>query len=306
MMKALIDGDIIARACAHAAEKKVYLMLSSDGEVISEVDDKLSRDMMVRHYGFEYQEVYVSEPVENCLYSVRNMVKSCMDVTGASSATVFLSGPNNYRYDIDPEYKANRKDSHTPSLLQPAKDFLIENYNAVTTQGEEADDAMGIAQCQSEEDTIICTIDKDLDMIPGKHYNWRKGDIYEVTDHDATIFFYTQLLTGDRVDNVKGLVGVGPVRAAKELAGIRKESRLYDKAKRMYKSAGRGEDELIKNARLLWIRREPDQMWTPPVSASARQRTATKSAEDVDAETTKSETGTHTMTDSSTASEGES
>lgn len=261
-LRALIDGDIIARACAHAAESKKFLVLSDYG-VVSECDTKEGALMLVEQYGFEIQEVFVPEPVENCLYSVRNMVKSVMDVTGASSCTVFLSGKDNFRKDLYAEYKANRKGTRTPDLLEPAKQFLIDNYDTSVEDGQEADDGMGIAQCNND-DTIICTLDKDLDMIPGKHYNWRSGDVYDIDEKAAIKKFYTQLLTGDRTDNIPGIRGVGPAKAGKILEGGFSEHGFFNKVRVELKRAGYSDDEIVRNARLLWIRRKPDEMWEPP------------------------------------------
>jgi hypothetical protein len=67
--------------------------------------------------------------------------------------------------------------------------------------------------CQGE-DTIICSIDKDLRTIPGKHYNLDSGVVDEVTRHDAWHNFWSQVLTGDSTDNIEGLKGCGKVGTA--------------------------------------------------------------------------------------------
>ncbi len=59
------------------------------------------------------------------------------------------------------------------------------------------------------------SIDKDLDMIRGWHYNFIKDKKYFIDDQQAIKHFYTQILTGDRVDNIIGLRGIGPKKAEK-------------------------------------------------------------------------------------------
>jgi len=74
-------------------------------------------------------------------------------------------------------------------------------------------------------------------------------------------FFYTQLLTGDRVDNIIGLKGIGPVKAAKALADLTTDIEMYNKVVEMYDG---DKVRVLENARLLWLRRTPGEMWEAP------------------------------------------
>jgi hypothetical protein len=115
---------------------------------------------------------------------------------------LFLSGPNNFRKKIYPDYKANRKDRVKPVHLSALRDYLVTEWNAEVTDGYEADDAIGLAQ---GEDTIIISGDKDLKQIPGNHANSKTLDTYTISEEEAAYNFYRQLVTGDKGDNVKGL-----------------------------------------------------------------------------------------------------
>ena len=77
----------------------------------------------------------------------------------------------------------------------------------------------------------------------------------------ATKFFYAQILTGDAIDNIIGLKGIGPVKAGKLLKECDNEMELYAACVAAYDG---NEDRVIENARLLWLRREDDQIWAPP------------------------------------------
>ena len=74
-------------------------------------------------------------------------------------------------------------------------------------------------------------------------------------------FFYKQILTGDRADNIVGLYGIGPKKAEKILADCKTEQDFYLECLHQY---GGEEDRVVENARLLWLRRYPEQLWEPP------------------------------------------
>ena len=68
-------------------------------------------------------------------------------------------------------------------------------------------------------------IDKDLDCIPGKHYNPRKEKFYDIDEDTADLLYWLQMLKGDPTDNLPGLPRIGPKKAEKMLAGVPMERR---------------------------------------------------------------------------------
>jgi 5'-3' exonuclease len=221
------------------------------------------------------------EPVEYCLHSVKQMIHSIMDKVGAESARVFLTGKGNYREQIDSRYpyKGNRP-SYKPTHFEAVGEYLIKNFNAEVVDGMEADDAMSIAQYEAssikfgnvlgtlvKEDhkTIICTLDKDLNMAYGWHYNWQKDEKYWVEPDEADEFFYMQLLAGDQqVDNIHGIKGIGLKTAKKILADCPDNKSRYERCLEKYTEAGMTYWDLLENSALLWIQREKDKLWQPP------------------------------------------
>lgn len=201
------------------------------------------------------------------IWNANKAIESLLDKLNAPDYVLFVTGENNFRFRVYPEYKANRIKQPRPIHLQAVKDHLIVNWKAVESEGCEADDLCGIEQCSSSElgiDTMISSIDKDLDMIPGWHYSpeiSRKGTIvreakqYLVSPDDASRFFYGQLLTGDATDNIKGLPGCGKVGATKMLAGLESEINLFQCVRAAYAC----DQELEMNARCLWIQRKKDE-----------------------------------------------
>ena len=164
-MIATIDADLVAFRCSAS------VLDSAEDEHIAHLRcDKLMRDLLTN--------------------------------TNASGYFAFLTGSGNFRKKINPEYKANRKDKPPPKWLQSCRQFLITEWNAKISDGCEADDLLGITQ---DNETILCSLDKDLNMIPGWHFNWLKNELYEVQQFEGIKHFYKQMLIGDRSDNSIGL-----------------------------------------------------------------------------------------------------
>lgn len=176
----------------------------------------------------------------------------------------YLTGKQNYRFDIakTAPYKGTRV-SEKPKHLGIIRQYMIDAWAFSVQEYQEADDAIGIrAYSLGEEDYVICSIDKDLDNIRGKHYNFVKNEHYTITEEVAIKNFYRQVLTGDRVDNVPGLAGIGPKKADKILKDCSTEEDLYKAVLEAYD----GNVELMTEmAQLLWIRRKEGELWQPPV-----------------------------------------
>lgn len=188
-----------------------------------------------------------------------------MSATGSTEASFYLSGKGNFRYDVYPEYKANRDGMPVPRWRADAKKYLADKYGATYSEGCEADDMMGIEQCNSTE-TIIASLDKDLLMIPGMHFSWEirgtsKGTKWvkpaitrTVTPLEGLRHFYKQCIIGDVADNVKGIHRRGEAYANTLLDGLDTEQEMFDAVRDAY-----GIDEaFLMNARCLWIWQKPN------------------------------------------------
>lgn len=205
------------------------------------------------------------EPLEIAVLRCNDTMQRILDETGASEYKAFLSGTDNYRYGIDPSYKANRRDVPRPEWLQPIRELLVVSWGAHISDGVEADDNLGIEQTT---DTVICSLDKDLLTIPGKHYNWVKQEWTEVSVWQGWQNFYTQLVMGDRADNVQGYDGkmrqtvpkfLHPFMDSLYFCTTPKE--MWDKVEGIYEL---GNEVMYRNAQLLYIlRKEGDKFVVP-------------------------------------------
>jgi 5'-3' exonuclease len=114
-----------------------------------------------------------------------------------------LTGSNNFRKQIYPEYKANRDATARPRYLWEARQYFIKYYGAVVANGMEADDLVAM---NASPETVVVGNDKDyLQLAETWVYNpWKDETVY-VDEYTADLNFCIQLLTGDSVDNVPGL-----------------------------------------------------------------------------------------------------
>lgn len=201
----------------------------------------------------------IDEPLENCLHSVKLQIRGVLSKFELSeSARILLQGPGNYRdriATIQP-YKGNRDPNARPRYYEEIRQYLQDFWGAEVISGMETDDACGIEQWRHKDrSTCIVSLDKDLDNIPGWHYNYVKDEFYYVTLAQANYNFWKQVLTGDSTDFVRGIPKVGPKTAEKILAGKEAWTDQYAAVKAAYASKGI-EHEFWENATLVWIQRE--------------------------------------------------
>jgi hypothetical protein len=180
----------------------------------------------------------------------------------AESYQGYLTGKENFRNDIarTAPYKGNRTASK-PKHLQFIRDYLVSAWDFQISEGQEADDSIAIEHTARNYESVIASIDKDFLQLQGNHWNFVKKEMTFVTDDEALLNFYIQVLTGDRVDNIIGLKGVGPVKAKQRLAGCESPAEMYLACVEAY---GGSEERVLENCRLLHLRRTPNEMWEPP------------------------------------------
>lgn len=178
-----------------------------------------------------------------------------------------LTGPTNFRNDVavSTPYKGGRT-SEKPKHFLALRQHMID-MGATVSDNEEADDVVVYQYIAEPEKYVMVHVDKDLNQAPGYHYNPVKKEFYEVSESDAVRAFYTQVLVGDRVDNIVCISGVGPAKALKIIAGFTSAEDLFSAVSGAYLAAGLTPERLIENARLLWLRRvKGEPLWLPPVS----------------------------------------
>jgi len=115
-----------------------------------------------------------------------------------------LGSSTNFRYSIEPSYKANRRKYRRPAGYGKLREWITDTWPVVRYENLEADDAIGVSVRKGD---VIVSGDKDLKTIPGLHLI--DDNIVKITEREADMHFYKQILVGDRADNFFGCPGIG-------------------------------------------------------------------------------------------------
>ncbi len=190
-------------------------------------------------------------------------------VTPTHFAVIFDYSSKTFRKDIFPEYKANR--SAPPEELIPQFGLIREatrafNLPCIETDGFEADDIIATYARQAEAagaDVTIISSDKDLMQLvtPMVHmYDSMKDkqigipDVVEKWGVSPDKMIDLQAMTGDSVDNVPGIPGIGPKTAAQLLEEFGDLDTLLARADEIKQQKRR--ENIIANAELARISRQ--------------------------------------------------
>jgi 5'-3' exonuclease len=139
--------------------------------------------------------------------------------SGCIQYVAFLTA-GSHRYSFYPEYKANRKKLEKPRFLKELTAYAIETLGFCRVDGYEADDLVNMCKEQLGQNVLIAHTDKDLDQIPGNHFNYKKPEFYDISEDTAQLNLWTQVITGDSIDNIKGIPGKGAKFAEEVFSGI--------------------------------------------------------------------------------------
>lgn len=170
-------------------------------------------------------------PLSHSLHNLKVIIDGALQESGCDSYGMYLSKGKTFRDSItrNPEYlyngknkmyKGNRLDVEKPKYYGEMVDYMIKNYGARVCEGIEADDAVAIQQTRYLERgkmSVLISADKDLNTVPGLHYNPQKKVSYNVSVDEADEWFWCQMIMGDTADNITGLPRKGVMAAFKLL-----------------------------------------------------------------------------------------
>lgn len=268
-MKILFDGDMLVyRFCKACEERNPF-----DKTKIMRADpEETWRTIELR--------------IDQCVKAVEDRFDEDVDIT------ICFSSRSNYRKVINPSYKANRVDDK-PVLYWDMKAKVCRLFHTEEWLNLEADDVMGILQ---NEDTVICSGDKDMTQIVGYHLSLidPESGVYEVAQPAADFMFRTQCLSGDSTDGYYGCPGIGKTKAeaiisestnwwkdvvdtyssamSPKTQRVKTEGGKYRVLKLTSKNLGLGEADALLTARMAYILRNDDdynhethevKLWVP-------------------------------------------
>ena len=160
---------------------------------------------------------------------IQNKFREVFLYTNCDRFIGFIKGYNcnEYRKQIDPLYKYKReKDLMLYQILNRIQNLAIKRYKLYSVNNIEVDDACVITHHhynkKYKEDInkkpILVSPDKDLLQIEGHHIRLLNIPEYmNLSKEEAQYKLYTQIITGDSVDGIKGIEGSGEVAAKKIL-----------------------------------------------------------------------------------------
>lgn len=234
-------------------------------------------------------DIITIEHIKHAYYNVNSMIRRCIKRCETDRFQTFvtpLHDRTNFRFALFPDYKANRATMRKPHYIQELHTYLINRWKAIESIGEEADDTVTIAHCTlhpfgfdyNTVNSVVCSIDKDFDNVPGWHYNPGKDTFYFVDEITALRNFYLQILTGDVSDNVprvkKGWLKkkteekIQKALTEAELCDIIFQE-VYSILEEQYKDTdilmhdGLVKDFIKRNGQLVWLRRKKNEIWEP-------------------------------------------
>lgn len=239
-MKTLfIDGDMLAYRSAFS----------------NEIETKWDDDIWTLHTDVQMSLSYFDD-------FITSMVKKL----GATDYYLVFSPKTNFRYDLFPSYKGNRKNKRKPLALKAIIEEVKKRHIFMLWNNIEADDLIGIMCTGDPDNTIAVSGDKDFATLPITWYNFLRDELTTRTEEEANRNHFIQTLTGDATDGYKGLSGVGPKTAVKLLE---KHGWDWDGVVTAYESKGLSESDALLTARLAYILRHQDfdcgdvKLWTP-------------------------------------------
>lgn len=159
-----------------------------------------------------------------------------------------------FRRDMCSGYKVRKKKPGIVPFLNHARAFMVEKWNANVVTVYEAEDVVlkrNRELTEAGNDTVICFIDKDLLNIAGNFYNYQKQEMLVVDEDEATLRLWRQVATGDQVDCIPGVTGIGPVKAKKSITDPEKAMKQCVK---IYKDNSQSYEYFILQYNLIKIR----------------------------------------------------
>jgi DNA polymerase-1 len=186
---------------------------------------------------------------------IRMLLKLLKDVRPSHIAIVFDSPKRTFRDDLFADYKANRSEAPSDLIVQiPYIHRAVDAFRikSLMVEGFEADDVIGtLAKRAAKQDfaVTLITADKDFMQLVGPHVAlWdtmrdKRVGPREVRDRfgvEPAALVEIQALTGDSIDNIKGVPGVGEKTAAALVQKFGSVKGIYENIDHIEESGIRG------------------------------------------------------------------
>lgn len=295
----LFDGDIYAYRSASATDGRQYMVKWEHEGVHYNSIHKYKKDADLKAAEVEgtIELSYNPEPEAHALFLLKKAYRATVTeleefIEGPYESECYLTNKGSFREKLCPSYKQNRIGVRRPANLASCKQWLVNKKGGQCRHGEyEADDMLSIRSrywAKEGKIPIIISIDKDLNQVPGWHYNFAKRELYFIDEITGLRNFYKQVLTGDSTDGIPGIKGLGPKTAEKIIDHLNTPFQMYCAALKewlKFLPQEDGEDydayllrvcnTLKMSARMLYLCTVEGEIWEEPHEEEVCLATAT-------------------------------
>lgn len=172
--------------------------------------------------GFIYEIKDAQHKFEEKVYAIINTLEEQYSFN-ILHTILFLENRGNYRYGINPSYKANRKERERPPLLSHLQSWVVENFNKESqplstflSVNVETDDSIAATYKKyhlndSGVQLIIASPDKDMKTLPCLLFDsfHKRMELSSISEVEAHSFLMRQMIEGDKADGVDGIPNKG-------------------------------------------------------------------------------------------------
>lgn len=219
-------------------------------------------------YAVEGLRSPTGEPVNAIFQFTRMLMHLIKEQNPTRIIAVFDAPGKNFRHEIFPEYKANRKPApeelkvQIPQVIELVREF---NIPVLSIEGYEADDIIGVVTKLATKAGLNSTIvsgDKDLAQLlnnnvrlfdPKKNQYTTESDFYDENGFPPEKLTDLMGLWGDTADNIPGVAGIGK-KIGREL--IQKYKTLENLLDRASEIKGKRGETLLKSKEIALLSKE--------------------------------------------------
>jgi len=265
----------------HEAGWRLHVGAEDDAEAFKKLADGFPGEVFTRTY---LEDGALEKALHNVTSRVNGTMRQLEETFPALAPFTYrfhLTGTGNFRDEVATirPYKGNREKTSRPLLYADIRRWMVQKYQAVTSYGWEADDAIASEANAAKWKPLLVHVDKDLLQLPGRHFVPGKGG-KTVSKQGSLAFFYRQMITGDTADNIPGVYKGGARMAEAHVTKDMTEAEMWTAVLTLYDASitkygeATGYAHLgahataLENARLLWLVRDGKgaPLWMPPGS----------------------------------------
>lgn len=199
---------------------------------------------------------------DEVLMSIVNKIEETHEI---DKVLTFAGARNNFRKEISKTYKANRKESDRPPILNALNEYVKENYDAIAGDGVETDDVVAaywktLTNTFGRNEVMIVSIDKDFKQLPCLIYNYHYNHrcFYDISEYQAKYNFWEQMIAGDAADNVNYCKGYGKAYCKKAFKDCKSDFSFIKAVFKLYKELylDKARENFLECYQLLKLRTE--------------------------------------------------